>query len=510
MTFRTLLCTLIALSLITTPGAAQDKKRSKKNRGRPYYPKLANDKGKSFKDIPLGPLSAVARVPFKGTECTIQGLDPQGLAARAGLEIGDRIVAVGGLQFPTYQRKNSTGDRGAPQELARAIEKAQASRTPLLLSVVRDGKKPRTLKVSLPYLPRLQRGYPKSCPSSSHYRKAIHQRLLDLQRPDGSWHKNHAHTTMLAGLALLASGDRRFHPAVQKAAQCMIQRTSAWGSQPTPEKLRTKGPKTWDTCAIGILLAEYHLATGDRSVLRPLRLCCEAMAVRLQPQTGRLGHGHLKLPYSEKGLVIINTQAHLMWALAQRCGVPADEPAWKLSLECVRSALSKKNDGAVGYNHSARSGHQAGARTGSMAAALALVKRENNLRKKMGTWLQDHVAEWPDAHAMSSIGTLYGLAGLRLNRSANFTVGQEASRTALILARLPDGSAAYYGSKGNIGGDSYLSHQVVGNAVAALILSSGGEKLTLFGKSASRPATSPDPPRQESRPTPKKKKKGRS
>ena len=59
-----------------------------------------------------------------------------------------------------------------------------------------------------------------------------------------------------------------------------------------------------------------------------------------------LGHAG-SVGYGGKGLNIINTQAQLAWALAERAGCEIDQEAWEKSLNEIR--LSTGDNGGVRY-----------------------------------------------------------------------------------------------------------------------------------------------------------------
>ena len=82
---------------------------------------------------------------------------------------------------------------------------------------------------------------------------------------------------------------------------------------------------------------------------------------------------------------------------------------------------------------------------------------------------------------MSSIGVIYGFAGLK---SADPKGHAEVMRKwipFLELSRNAAGSVAYFGGKRNIGGDQYLGLAPIGNAMVALMIASSEGKLHMCG-----------------------------
>ena len=225
-------------------------------------------------------------------------------------------------------------------------------------------------------------------------------------------------------------------------------------------------------------MAEYHLATGDDAVLDDLKKCCDLLAGRVSPR-GTMGHNYV-VGYDGGGLVIINTQAHLAWALAAKCGYKMDSEAWDRSLGEIRASIDKKT-GAIGYCSRAPSSPDIAARTGAMAAALAIAGQEPELAGQFADALVAHQGRMRHAHAMSSIGLIYGMSGIKLASPDDHQHVMQQWQPYLELCRTSAGSAAYFGGKRNYGGDEYLGLHPIGNATVALILASGEAKLFMHG-----------------------------
>ena len=275
-------------------------------------------------------------------------------------------------------------------------------------------------------------------------------------------------------LALLAADTQSHRSSIQRAIG-FIQRKSIASIKPTDPKV---GPKNWQAASSAILLAEYQLATGDDAYHADLKKCCDLLASRVS-KNGTMGH-HYQIPYNGGGLVIINVQAHLAWALAARCGYEIDSGAWDRSLKEVRDSIDKKT-GAVGYSSRATWSPDIAARTGAMAAALAIANQKPELVKQFAGALVTHQGRMRHAHAMSSIGLIYGMSGLKSADSEAHKLVMRKWKPYLELCRTAAGSAAYFGGKRNIGGDEYLGLSPIGNATVALILASANDKLFMHG-----------------------------
>lgn len=438
---------------------------------RDYFPSLQNTKGEATHDVPLGPIGAVIRIKWDTDRPEIVELMSRGPGERSGLDIGDIILEVNGEKPPKYAKPNSAGGHGPPETIGKAILDAQSSsQKELVLKVLKKNGDIEDLEIKLPERQSFATTFPLEDPFAKEIIEASTERLVDLQGSNGAFGNDYC--TAFSGLALLASGDKKAQRAAKTTAKYLADKYELKGKTPDRKTLQTDQESNWMVCQVGIFLAEYHLATGDKSVLKAIQDCCDRMASRIDPPTGRYGHGGTNLPYEGKGLVIINTHAHLLWALAAHCGCKIDKEVWDLSMKCLNTATT--NDHAIGYNFSARSGHQGGARTGSLACALRIGNLELPRLTDMGTWLGNHYKEFPDAHAMTSIGMIYGTFGLKATHYEKWEEHMRYHQWMFALTTPVNWNQGsyYYGQKGNHGGDSYLGYNRVANFTNILLLNS--------------------------------------
>ncbi len=444
-----------------------------------YRPKLVNNKTQQLHDFPMGVLSATGRLSNGDRAILVMDVGKDGAAFRGGLAVGDRIVSIAGKQPGPFSMKTDAGLSGPQESLAIALQQACATK-PHQLQLLVDRKGSRIpLKVTVPASPPFAASFPKNCAKSRKYLSGIAKHLVATQRKDGSWQPGvggdaDVYMSAFCALAVLADAKPAHRSTVERAIG-FIQRKSITTINPQDPKT---GPKSWQAASSAILLAEYHLATGDQKVLGDLKKCCDLLAARVS-EHGTMGH-HFIVGYSGGGLVIINTQAHLAWALAAKCGYQVDQGAWDRSLKEIRGSIDKKT-GAIGYSSRAPWSPDIAARTGAMTAALAIAKQEPKLAQQFATSLTAYQGRMRHAHAMSSIGLIYGMAGIKLvNREAHQQVMRQWA-PYLELCRNTVGSAVYFGGKRNYGGDQYLGLHPIGNATVALMLASGEEKLFMHG-----------------------------
>ena len=444
-----------------------------------YRPRLTNDKNQSHHDFPMGVLSATGRLADGERAILVKDVGAGGAAASGGLLVGDRILTIAGQQPTPFSMKTDAGLTGPQETLGLALDQACGRKPHQLLLTVQRKEKTLPLKITVPASDSFAASFPRKCLKSRKYLAAIAEHLVATQRKDGSWQPGvggdaDVYMSAFCGLALLAD-DRESHRASIKRAIGFLQRKSISQIDPADPKV---GPKSWQAASTAIFLAEYHLATGDKAVLADLEKCCTLLAQRVSP-TGTMGH-HFIVGYDGGGLVIINTQAHLAWSLAAKCGIAIDQSAWDRSLKEIRGSIDKQT-GAIGYSSRAPWSPDIAARTGAMTSALAIAGEEPKLARQFSDALVKYQGRMRHAHAMSSIGLIYGTAGIGLVSAEGHKQVMQKWRPYLELCRSAAGPAVYFGGKRNYGGDEYLGLHPIGNATVALMLASGEGKLFMHG-----------------------------
>lgn len=189
----------------------------------------------------------------------------KGSPADGIIEVGDVVLGVGGKVF-SYDPRTEIGK-------ALTAAESEAGRGRLTLLRWRDGRS-QTVALRLPVLGSYSATAPYACQKS---KRVLEQgcEALAAEMADPRYRLNPI-PRCLNALALLASGEKKYLPLVKREAQ--------WASE-----FRAEGFATWYYGYALMLVSEYTMATGDRSLMPGLeRLAVEA--AEGQSVVGSWGH----------------------------------------------------------------------------------------------------------------------------------------------------------------------------------------------------------------------------
>ena len=255
----------------------------------------------------MGPTGA--RAWMRGYHFVVVEIDFFSPAA-GKLEPADVVIAADGKTFgPQHDPRMTLGN---------AIGLAEARGKPLVLTVLRDGKKKR-IKIDLPPTGDYAATWPAGCEKSRGILDDACQSLLNVQMPNGQIITDGNMGTALGGLLMLANPDPRFLDGARRAAYQVAEQ----------EYKFTAVCNNWPMAYGGILLAEYYLATGDAAVLSRLQDMVGIM-VRGQMRSG--GWGHTSPGGAYGTLNQIGVVCAIMLTLADECGVDVPQDSYAKAL----------------------------------------------------------------------------------------------------------------------------------------------------------------------------------
>lgn len=336
---------------------------------------------------------------------------------------GDVILGVGGKAFADDARV----------EFGKALTAAEATDGKLALSVWRGGKTEQKV-VPLQVLGAYSATAPYDCPKSAKILEqgceALAKRMADPKYKAGAIPRS------LNALALLASGNPKYLPLVKREAE--------WASE-----FKSKGMATWYYGYVIMLLAEYHMVTGDESILPGLkRLTLEA--ARGQSIVGSWGHGFALEDGRLGGYGMMNAPGiplTISMVMAQGAGIDDPEVAEAIerSAKLLRFYAGK---GSIPYGDHApwTQTHDGNGKTGMAAVLFNLMDEKKPAKFFSRMALISHGPERDTGHTGNFWNMTWAMPAV--NTSGPQATGawmQEFGAWYYDLARAWDGSFPHQG-----------------------------------------------------------------
>ena len=358
----------------------------------------------------------------------VTGVD-EGSPADGRVEVGDVILGIGTRAFREDPRI----------ELGRAIGRAERSGGRLVLLRWRDGRRDR-VTIELPVLGRYADTAPFDCRKS----EKILARGCDAlaRRMAAEPGKGTPIERSYAALALLAGGNPDHLPVVREQVNRAAQYTD-------PERRQYH---SWFYGPQIILVAEYVIATGDRSVMPDLeRLALEI--ARGQSEVGSWGHRFVQTEGTDTGRLagygMMNAPGIPMLiglALAREAGVdrPEVDEALERGARLVRFYVGK---GSVPYGDHQPwiENHDDNGKNGAAAVLFNLLGDEEATEYFSRMSVACHGVERDTGHTGNYFNMLWAMPGVALSGPHASGAWVEDFGWGLDLARRWDGTFTHQG-----------------------------------------------------------------
>jgi hypothetical protein len=432
---------------------------------------------------------------------------PQSIASGV-VEAGDVILGVNGQPFQMPHRngygEEFFGGDGPVLEFAVALEKCQAKKADgkLKLTVRRNGKPKEVVLVIGKKYGDYAPTFPIKCPKADKILSELLVGLMASQDENGAFGDAVADT--FAPLALLASGDKRYMPAVQR--HCREARSNGE---------RKGGLVNWFYMSAAIVASEYYLATGDKRVLPELQVIHDHIAKyqyldmsQINPEAKEShpdsypqgpgdshgGWGHNPGFEGYGPIAMITGQGALAYSLLHRCGIEVDRAKHDAAYAFLRRATGA--NGYVWYGDEAGGSPDSWAdmgRTGAAAIANVLSPYPEPGYQQQALFntrvIGAHPQSFPDTHGSPMMGMGFTALGAHIDNAA-FRQLMDANRWWFVMAQCGDGSFCYQPNRDNAGYGA--NSRIVSSAVVAFIYSIPKQSLVITGKKpAKKPVSSP-------------------
>ena len=350
----------------------------------------------------------------------------RGSPAAGVLEVGDVILGVGGRLF-TYDPRVEMGK-------ALTIAESNEGKGDLSLIRWRNGQQINVV-VKLKVLGDYSATAPYECVKSERIVKEGCDAIIESMK-NSNYSRQFPTTRSLNALALLASGESKYLPDIKKEAE--------WAAALSP---RHRNLACWHYGYPMMFLAEYHMVTGDRSVLPGLR----RLAIEISGGQSRMGTWGHDFAVDDRligygAMNIIGVPVTIGLVLAREAGVKA--PEIDLAIERSLNFLRfYKGKGAIPYgDNSPALAHDSNGKNGMAAVLFGLVGEKEVAEYFSRMSLASHGAERDGGHSANFWNIAWAMPGV-MHSGPNATGAwmKEFGAWYYDLARRGDGRFIHQG-----------------------------------------------------------------
>ncbi len=424
--------------------------------------------------------------------------------ASGHVEVGDFIIGAGGQLFKKPHcngyGENVFGADGPVSEMAKVLEECQSGdETGKLTLILRRSKKTKevVLDVGQQY-ETYAATFPAKCPKSDKILAELLEYLVKQQSDDGSF-GDPVHNTF-APLALLASGNAKYMPAVKLNVQYHCRETQAL------EKRRFD-LINWTYMSAAIVVSEYHLATGEKWVLPQLQEIHDHLAKAQYlnmsqinpkakkshpdsypkgPENSHGGWGHNPGFEGYGPIAMLTGQGALAYSLMHRCGIRIDREKHDAAYKFLRKGTGQ--NGYVWYGDEVGGPPDGWAdmgRSGASGIANFLSPYDEPIYREraMGNAkvIGLHPQSFPDTHGSPPMGMAYTALAANIDADS-FRKLMDSNRWWFTMAQCTDGTFYYQPNRDNAGYDS--DARKTASCVVAFIYAIPKRSLVITGKDA--------------------------
>ncbi len=425
------------------------------------------------------------------------------------VEPGDLIVGAGGQLFKEPHRngygESVFGGDGPVSELAKVLEECQngdgQGKLSLTLRRADETIADETIDVVLDVGQKYgsyAATYPGACEKSEKIVDELLKYLVEHQAADGSF-GDPLHNTF-APLALLASGDPVYLPAVKLNVQFHCRETRA-------QDKRYFDLINWTYMSAAIVVSEYHLATGEKWVLPELQEICDHLEKaqylhmsQINPKAKKSHpHSYPKGPENSHGgwghnpgfegygpIAMLTGQGALAYSLMHRCGIKIDREKHDAAYKFLKKGTGQ--NGYVWYGDEVGGGPEGWAdmgRTGASGIANQLSPYTESVYRERAMAnakvIGQHPQSFPDTHGSPPMGMAYTALAANID-GGSFRNLMDANRWWFTMAQCTDGSFYYQPNRDNAGYGA--DARMTASCVVAFIFSIPKQSLVITGKAS--------------------------